>query len=143
MKHKSSFEKVISHLSFWVLIALIFAVLLGYFSPSLAIQTEWMGKGFVDLIKLFIGPIIFLTIVTGIVGMGNLKKVGRIGLKAVIYFEIVTTFALLIGIAFAHFFEPGKINKTGLPVQDASKYERGGHADFSDALQKDNFTLQV
>ncbi|MBS1751150.1 MAG: cation:dicarboxylase symporter family transporter [Bacteroidetes bacterium] len=144
MKHKSSFEKVISHLSFWVLIAIIFAVLLGYFSPSLAIQTEWMGKGFVDLIKLFIGPIIFLTIVTGIVGMGNLKKVGRIGLKAVIYFEIVTTFALLIGIAFAHFFEPGKINKTGLPVQDASKYERGGHADFS-WLQfvKDNFTLQV
>ena len=144
MKRKSSFEKVFTHLSFWVLVAIVIAVLLGYFFPSVAIKTEWMGKGFVNLIKIFIGPIIFLTIVTGIIGMGNLKKVGRIGLKAVVYFEVVTTFALLIGIGFAHFFEPGKINKTGLPVQDASKYQGKGHADFS-WLQfvKENVTLQV
>ena len=102
-----------------------------------------MGTGFIQLIKLFIGPIIFLTIVLGITGMGNLKKVGKIGLKAVIYFEIVTTIALVIGIVFANIVQPGKIDKTGLPIQDASAYERGS-ADFSWIhFLKENFTLQV
>ena len=72
------FKRIFSHLTFWVLLAIVIAVLLGYFFPATAIKAEWMGTGFIQLIKLFIGPIIFLTIVLGIVGMGNLKKVGKI-----------------------------------------------------------------
>ncbi|MBN8787846.1 MAG: cation:dicarboxylase symporter family transporter [Terrimonas sp.] len=144
MKPKSTFSKIVFNLTFWVLLAIIAAVILGHFFPATAIKTEWMGKTFINIIKVFIGPIIFLTIVLGIVGMGNLKKVGKIGLKAVLYFEVVTTFALVLGIAFALFFEPGKIDKTGLPMQDASKYAKEGHSDFSwIAFLKENFTLQV
>ncbi|HEX5024979.1 MAG TPA: cation:dicarboxylase symporter family transporter [Agriterribacter sp.] len=137
-------KSIFSHLTFWVLLAIIIAVLLGYFFPATAVKTEWMGKWFINLIKLFIGPIIFLTIALGIVGMGNLKKVGRIGLKAVVYFEVVTTLALAIGIVFANLFQPGKINKTGLPIQDASAYKITGNADFNWLhFLKENFTLQV
>lgn len=144
MKAKSTFNKIVTNLTFWVLLAIIAAIILGHFFPATAIKTEWMGKAFIDLIKIFIGPIIFLTIVLGIVGMGNLKKVGKIGFKAVLYFEVVTTFALMIGIVFALFFEPGKIDKSGLPMQDASKYAKEGHADFSwISFLKENFTLQV
>lgn len=143
MPLKEVAKKIVSHLTFWVLLAIIFAVLLGYFFPDTAIKTEWLGTGFIQLIKLFIGPIIFLTIVLGITGMGNLKKVGKIGLKAVIYFEIVTTLALAIGIVFANIVQPGKIDKTGLPIQDASAYQRNP-ADFSWLhFLKENFTLQV
>lgn len=144
MKSKSTSAKIFSNLTFWVLIAIIAAVILGHFFPETAIKTEWMGKTFINIIKVFIGPIIFLTIVLGIVGMGNLKKVGKIGFKAIVYFEIVTTFALILGIAFALIFKPGKINKSGLPMQDASKYADGGHSDFNWlAFLKENFTLQV
>lgn len=105
---------------------------------------EILGKRFVDLIKLFIGPIIFLTIVLGICGMGSLKKAGRIGIKSLIYFEILTTIALVIGIITANIIQPGKIDKTGLQVQDASKYI--AKADKGIDWGKfflDNFTLQV
>ncbi|MFT3947147.1 MAG: cation:dicarboxylase symporter family transporter [Agriterribacter sp.] len=144
MKPKSTLSKIVSNLTFWVLLAIIAAIILGHFFPETAVKTEWMGKTFISIIKVFIGPIIFLTIVLGIVGMGNLKKVGKIGLKAVLYFEVVTTFALVLGIAFALFFEPGKIDKSGLPMQDASKYAKEGHSNFNwiDFL-KENFTLQV
>lgn len=103
-----------------------------------------MGKTFINIIKVFIGPIIFFTIVLGIVGMGDLKKVGRIGLKAVVYFEIVTTFALILGILFASVFQPGKIDKKGLPIQDASMYEKNASEAFNWLhFLKENFTLQV
>ena len=129
------------HLTFWVLIALVAAILLGHFFPDTAVKTEWMGKSFVNIIKIFIGPIIFLTIVLGITGMGNLKKAGRIGLKAVIYFEVVTTLALILGIVFANILEPGKINKEGLPV---SPSYNARSSDFSwISFLKENFTLQV
>lgn len=136
-------KRILSHLTFWVLLAIIIAVILGYFFPATAVKVEWMGTGFIRLIKLFIGPIIFLTIVLGITGMGNLKRVGKIGLKAVLYFEVVTTIALIIGIVFANIVQPGRIDKTGLPIQDPSAYEKG-NADFSWLhFLKENFTLQV
>lgn len=144
MQLANRFKGIVSHLTFWVLLAIVIAVLLGYFFPATAVKTEWMGRWFINLIKLFIGPIIFLTIVLGIVGMGNLKKVGKIGLKAIIYFEVVTTVALIIGIVFANVFQPGKIDKTGLPIQDATAYETTGNADFNWInFLKENFTLQV
>ena len=110
-----------TNLTFYVLIAIIAGVLLGHYFPATAIKTEWIGKTFVDIIKLFIAPIIFLTIVLGISSIGNLKKVGRIGIKSLIYFEIVTTLALGIGIVVALIVQPGNIDRTGLQLQDTCK----------------------
>lgn len=141
---KSLFRTVITNLTFWVLIAIIAGILLGHFSPENGIKMEKIGKGFIDLIKLFIGPIIFLTIVLGISGMGNLKKVGRIGIKALAYFEVVSTVALAIGVTVAYLFKPGKIDKSGLAIGDASQYTTSSAEHFS-WLQFffSNFTLQV
>ena len=133
-----------ANLTFWVALALVAAVLLGYFFPATAVKAEPLGKWFIALIKLFIPFIIFCTIVSGISGMSNLKKVGRIGIKSLLYFEIVTTLSLAIGIVMAYLIRPGSIDKTGLPIQDASKYERQGAAGF-DWMQffLSNLTLQV
>ena len=141
---KTLFHNIITNLTFWVLVAIIAGVLLGHFSPEKGVKMEIIGKTFVDIIKLFIGPIIFLTIVLGISGMGNLKKVGRIGVKALGYFEVVSTVALAIGVGVAYLFQPGKIDRTGLALQDASKYTSSSAANFS-WLQFffSNFTLQV
>lgn len=143
-KNKKKVHPILRNLTFWVLIAIIAGILLGHYFPAKGVQMEIIGKTFVDLIKLFIAPIIFLTIVLGISGMGDLKKVGRIGAKALLYFEVVSTLALAIGIAVAYIFQPGKIDKTGLDIQDASKYTNGASEDFS-WLQffLSNLTLQV
>ncbi|CAC9975402.1 cation:dicarboxylate symporter family transporter [Flavobacterium panici] len=142
--NKSLFKTIITNLTFWVLIAIIAGVLLGHFSPDNGVKMKIVGERFVDIIKLFIGPIIFLTIVLGISGMGNLKKVGRIGVKALGYFEVVSTVALAIGVAVAYLFQPGKIDKSGLTLGDASQYTNSSAKDFS-WLQFffSNFTLQV
>jgi aerobic C4-dicarboxylate transport protein len=92
-----------------VLCAIIVGGLLGWLSPRLA-TNEWvkaMGDGFIKLIKMVITPIIFCTVVSGIAHVQDAKKVGRIGIKALIYFEIVSTFALLIGLTVANFLQPG------------------------------------
>ena len=132
------------HLTLLVLIALIAAVLLGYFYPATAVKMEPLGVWFISIVKCFIPFIIFLTIVSGISGMSDLKKVGRIGIKSLLYFEVVTTISLAIGILLAYLIQPGKIDKTGLPIQDASKYTRQGAAGF-DWIQffQHNLTLQV
>ncbi|KOP39281.1 glutamate/aspartate:proton symporter GltP [Flavobacterium sp. WLB] len=142
--NKSLFKTIVTNLTFWVLIAIIAGVLLGHFSPDNGVKMKIVGERFVDIIKLFIGPIIFLTIVLGISGMGNLKKVGRIGVKALGYFEVVSTVALAIGVAVAYLFQPGKIDKSGLTLGDASQYTKSSAKDFS-WLQFffSNFTLQV
>ncbi|WP_310381817.1 cation:dicarboxylate symporter family transporter [Flavobacterium sp.] len=143
-KNKNLVRKVLHNLTFWVLVAIIAGVLLGHFFPEKGIQMEILGKTFVDLIKLFIAPIIFLTIVLGISGMGDLRKVGRIGVKALFYFEVVSTLALAIGIAVAYYFEPGKIDKSGLVLQDASKFTQGAADNFSWwQFFLANLTLQV
>lgn len=142
--NKKKVHPILRNLTFWVLIAIIVGILLGHYFPEKGVKMEIVGKTFVDLIKLFIAPIIFLTIVLGISGMGDLKKVGRIGAKALLYFEIVSTLALAIGIAVAYVFQPGKIDKTGLAIQDTSKYTNDASEDFS-WLQffLSNLTLQV
>ncbi|MBF4487900.1 MULTISPECIES: cation:dicarboxylate symporter family transporter [unclassified Flavobacterium] len=141
---KSTFKLIITNLTFWVLIAIIAGILLGHFSPENGVKMEILGTKFIALIKLFIGPIIFLTIVLGISGMGNLKKVGRIGVKALGYFEVVSTVALAIGVGVAYFFKPGKIDKSGLTLGDASQYTKGAAKDFSWLeFFFSNFTLQV
>lgn len=138
------FNALSRHLTLIVLVALVAAILLGYFAPAVAIKTEWMGKWFVNIVKVFIPFIIFFTIVSGISGMSDLKKVGRIGIKSLLYFEVVTTLSLAIGIGLAYIIQPGHINKTGLPIQDASKYTKQGAKGF-DWIEffKTNLTLQI
>ncbi|MFN3968307.1 cation:dicarboxylate symporter family transporter [Flavobacterium sp.] len=143
-KNNSFLFKVTTNLTFWVLIAIVCGVLLGHFKPETGQEMKIVGDSFIQLVKIFIGPIIFLTIVLGIAGIGDLKKVGRIGIKALIYFEIVTTLALAIGVFAAYIIQPGKIDKSGLDIQDASKYTSGASAEFNWLeFFLSNFTLQV
>jgi aerobic C4-dicarboxylate transport protein len=143
-KKRSVLHSIFTNLSFWVLIAILAGILLGHYAPTMAVRMDFLGKTFVDIIKLFITPIIFFTIVLGISGMGNLKKVGRIGIKALIYFEIVTTLSLVIGIAMALWIQPGKIDKSNLNVMDASKYTQHPSTSFDWAkFFLSNLTLQV
>jgi aerobic C4-dicarboxylate transport protein len=135
-------RKIITHLSFYVLIAIILGVLVGIYSPSLALQLEPLSKHFISIIKIFTFPIIFLTVTLGIASMGDLKKVGRIGLKSLIYFEIVSTLSLAIGVIVAIWLKPGSINKEGIQMQDPSKYTAS--ADFHIwAIIKTNANLQI
>jgi aerobic C4-dicarboxylate transport protein len=134
---------LLTNLTFWVLVAIVAGVLLGHYFPAKGVQMEIVGKTFVDIIKLFIAPIIFLTIVLGISGMGDLKKVGRIGIKSLLYFEIVTTLALAIGVTVAYLLQPGKINKSGLSLQDPAKYTGNPEAFSWMKFFLSNLTLQV
>lgn len=135
---------LVTNTAFQVLIAIIAGILVGHFAPATGVKMEIVGKAFVELIKIFIGPIIFLTIVLGISGMGDLRKVGRIGIKALVYFEIVTTFALALGVLVAHFLKPGAIDIAGLTAKDASTYTDKASKPFSWAsFFMSNFTLQV
>ena len=99
--------KLFKSLYFQVIIAILIGIALGHFYPSFAIQLKPLGDGFIRLIKMMIAPIIFCTIVTGIAGMQNTKKVGRVGLKAILYFEVVTTLALIIGLVVINVLKPG------------------------------------
>ncbi|MBY4946576.1 C4-dicarboxylate transporter DctA [Cupriavidus respiraculi] len=123
-----------------VLIALVLGVVLGLAAPEFAAKLKPLGDAFIKLIKMLIGPIVFCVVVAGICGAGELKKVGRVGVKAVIYFEIVTTIALALGIALAYVFQPGagmNVNPASLDasamsayVDNASKMASGGTVDF-------------
>ena len=113
-------KKIFRHLTFYVIIAIIAGVILGHYNPDLGVKMKSISEAFIFIIKCFVPPIIFLTIVLGISSMGDLKKVGRIGLKSLIYFEIVTTLALAIGIWFALMFKPGNIDQTKIKKRDGS-----------------------
>src|SRR4249919_1497359 len=91
-----------------VLIAIALGILVGYFYPSLGKDLKPLGDGFIALIKMMIAPIIFCTVVHGISSMGDLKRVGRVGLKALIYFETVSTVALAIGLLVGEVLRPGR-----------------------------------
>ncbi len=95
------------HLYVQVLIAILLGVLLGHFFPETAITMKPLGDGFIKLIKMIIAPIIFCTVVTGIAGMQDMDKVGRVGVKTLIYFEVVSTLALIIGLIVVHVIQPG------------------------------------
>jgi len=104
----SNCMKFFKHLYTQVIIAILVGIALGVWFPGFAQQLKPLGDGFIKLIKMMIAPIIFCTIVTGIAGMKNIKTAGRVGLKAIIYFEIVTTIALIIGLIIVNFLQPGK-----------------------------------
>jgi aerobic C4-dicarboxylate transport protein len=159
-------KKIVTNLTFWVLTAIICGILLGHFSPEAALKpvldkaikfnlfiseveikttfSEFLSSIFISSVKLFINPIIFLTITLGIISMGDLKKVGKVGAKALIYFEVVTTVALIIGIIVANIIRPGDgvtpIAGDMTKIADFTKKA----ADFSwMKFFWDNMTLQV
>jgi len=90
-----------------VLIAIALAVVLGVVAPEFAKSLKWLGDAFIGLIRMMIAPIIFCTIVHGISSMGDLKKVGRVGVKALVYFEVISSFALVIGVLVGEIVKPG------------------------------------
>jgi len=94
-------------LYFQVLLAITLGVLLGHFYPDISVQMKPLGDGFVKLIKMIIAPVIFCTVVTGIAGMESMKAVGRTGAIALLYFEIVSTIALIIGLIIVNIVQPG------------------------------------
>jgi aerobic C4-dicarboxylate transport protein len=100
-------KKILSNLTIQVLIAIVLGVIVGHYFKGFGPTAETISKVFIKMITMLIVPIIFLTIVLGIAGMNDMKKVGRVGGKALLYFEIVTTFALLIGLVVANILRPG------------------------------------
>src|SRR4051795_3599977 len=103
----TSHKKIYHHLYFQVLCAIVLGVLVGYFYPQLGESLKWLGDLFIKLIKMLIAPIIFCTVVHGIASMEDMKKVGRVGLKALIYFEVLTTLALIVGLIVVNLLQPG------------------------------------
>lgn len=137
-------KKIATNLTFWVLFAITAGILVGHFFPATGVAMQPLGKYFIDVIKLFINPIILLTMVTGICGMGDLKKVGKVGGKALLYFEIITTLALLIGIGVGYLLEPGAgVNTSIVAKGDISKYSNGSVSISWVQFFKDNLTIQV
>jgi len=108
-----------------VVTALVAGILLGVFYPKFGESLKPLGDAFIKLIKVLIAPIVFCVVVHGIAGAGDLKKVGRVGVKAIIYFEAVTTVALVLGIALAYIFQPGvgmNIDPKSLDASALSSY---------------------
>lgn len=123
-------------LYFWVVVAIIAGVALGYAAPDAAIAMKPLGDGFIKLIKMMIAPLVFCTIVNGIAGMRNLKNAGRVGLKALIYFEVMTTLALIIGLLVINATQPG----VGMHVDPASLDSKAIEAYTSKAQEQKSVT---
>ncbi len=138
-------KKLFTNLTFWVLLSITAGALLGHFAPATAVAMQPLGKYFIELVKLFINPIIFLTITLGICGMNDLKKVGTVGGKALLYFEVVTTFALLIGIVVAWLIQPGAgVDTSSVSTGgDLGKIQSGAAAFSWWKFFRDNVTIQV
>src|SRR5215472_9934416 len=99
-----------------VLIAIALGIALGYFYPKAGIEMKPLGDGFIALIKMMIAPVIFCTVVHGISSMGDLRRIGRVGVKTLVYFEVVSTFALVIGLLVGKIVQPG----AGFDIDPAS-----------------------
>src|SRR5205809_2850302 len=128
--------RLLKNLTFRVLVAIAIGVTLGIVAPDTARAMRPLGDTFIALVRMVIGPIIFLTITLGIANMNDLKKVGTVGLKAFIYFEVVTTFALAIGLVVVNVTKPGAgLDVSSMARGDVSQYAAQGRAmGFSDFL---------
>lgn len=120
-------KKLLTNLTFQVLMAILIGVLLGLIWPNVGKEMKPIGDTFINAVKMVIAPIIFLTIVLGIAKMGDMKKVGKVGGKAFIYFEVVTTLALVIGLVVVNIIKPGAgLNYNELEKGDVSQYTQNG-----------------
>lgn len=123
------------HLYFWVLVAILTGVFIGFWQPDLGVALKPLGDGFIALIKMLIGPVIFCTVALGISGAGDMKKVGRVGAKTILYFEVISTFALVIGLVVANLLKPG----SGFHADPASLNE-GAVAEFAQRAREQSTT---
>src|SRR4029079_8197722 len=113
-----------------VLVALLLGIVLGMAVPGFAVQLKLLSDGFLKLISMIVAPIVFCVVVHGIAGAGDLKKVGRVGVKALIYFEVMTTIALVLGIVLAYVFGPGhgmNIDPSTLDAKALNTYSDNAH----------------
>ena len=123
-------RKIYQHLYVQVLCAIAIGVLLGYFYPALGGQMKPLGDMFIQAIKMVIAPIIFCTVVHGIASMKDMKKVGRVGLKAIVYFEVVTTLALVVGLIIANLWQPGagmNVDPATIDAKSIQQYAAKAH----------------
>jgi aerobic C4-dicarboxylate transport protein len=123
-------KKFYSSLYFRVMVGIAIGILLGFQAPEFAKELKPLGTGFIALIRMMIAPIIFGTVVAGIAKMGDMKKVGRVGIKALIYFELVTTLALAIGLVMVHVIGPGvgmNVDPSSLDTKGIAKFTTGAH----------------
>ena len=121
MKRKPFYKE----LYFQVIIGIVVGVSLGYFFPDLAVKMKPLGDGFIKLIAMIIGPIIFCTVISGIAGMRDMKELGRVGGKALIYFSVMSIVALIIGLFGGHIIQPGlgfNIDPATLDTSALNKY---------------------
>ncbi|WCJ65659.1 MULTISPECIES: dicarboxylate/amino acid:cation symporter [Agrobacterium] len=118
------------HLYFQVLVAIIAGIALGHFYPAFGEQLKPLGDGFIRLVKMIIAPVIFLTVATGIAGMNDMKKVGRVAGKAMIYFLVFSTLALIVGLIVANTVQPGagmNIDPATLDAKAVATYADKAH----------------
>ncbi len=120
-----------------VVIALIAGILVGVLYPAFGVALKPLGDGFIKLVKMIIPVIVFCVVVHGIYGAGELRKVGRVGLKALIYFEVVTSLALVLGLALAYLFHPGTGMNIDISTLDASAM--GGYVDSATKVRDAGF----
>jgi len=119
------------HLYLLVLIGMLLGVILGICQPELASKMKPLGDAFINLIKMLIGPIIFCTVVHGIASMGDLKRLGRVGGKTLLYFEVVSTLALVIGLVVVNILKPGagfNFNPAAVDANTVKTYATNAHA---------------
>ena len=95
-------------LTFYIFVSLLLGILFGGFFPELGVKTQFLATVFLNMIKMIIAPLLFATLVVGIAGHGDIKNIGKLGIKTIVYFEIITTIALFIGLGAGHIFQPGK-----------------------------------
>ena len=143
----------------WVLLAIIIGGTIGHYAPDTGVALKPLGDGFIGLIKMLIAPIIFLTVVMGIAGVADVKKVGRVGVKAILYFEVVSSVALLIGLLVVNLLKPGagfNVDPATLDAGAVARYAQAAHDQstvgfllhiipktFTDAFTGDGDLLQV
>ncbi|WP_330213858.1 C4-dicarboxylate transporter DctA [Pseudomonas sp. Z18(2022)] len=129
-KSPSRLRRVLRHLYVQVLLAILLGVIVGHFYPGVGEQMKPLGDTFIKLIKMLIAPIIFCTVVSGIASMQSLKRIGRVGFKSLLYFEVLTTLALVIGLIGVNLMQPGAgmhINPATLDGQAVAGYSKLAH----------------
>lgn len=152
-------RNIYRHFYFWVLLAIVAGGAIGHYFPATGVALKPLGDGFIALVKMLIGPIIFITVVQGIAGVADVKKVGRIGAKAIIYFEVVSSLALVIGLIVVNTLKPGagfNVTPASLDPSVTSRYANAAHeqsithfllnlipATFTDAFSSHGDLLQV
>ena len=132
-------KKIAANLTFQVLFSITLGILVGTFVPGFAAQAKLISQGFINLITMLIAPIVFLTIVLGIAHMGDMKKVGRVGGKALLYFEIVSTLAIAIGLVVANLLKPG----VGVPAADGDVSKIKSYTEQGESIDWTEFFFHI